>query len=422
MLILNNPVIGQSKKERKKLETVKQKKKENSGEIRSASESFIKNKRGAKAKPSQEDREKRINSKLVKKNQPSSGPGTDFQGKQKSRKRDEGSNNKATNFEGNTPVSKISGERSVKTATTFSGNQPIDKNTPDNNATTFGGNQKTNKRNPDTKATTFGGNQRTNKRNPDTQATTFGGNQRTNKGNPDTKATTFGGSQRSSSNNPDLKATTFGGNYRLSKGNNKSITRITNFAGSQTLPKKYNASYMTKSTLYRGDDLGVYRKKNYMYVDKAKYSGDIKVKKNKPNLVATTYRGNIKKQSSGISPGTLFAGNLKYKSTSGKSQGTDFAGNLKIRSSRSQAAYYRKLSAKANKFEGDYKFRKATKDMHPSAVYQGSKNVSKIEQKEKARKRSLWWFRNNYDADQPKSVKQKEKKPRYDKKESTIWY
>lgn len=100
-----------------------------------------------------------------------------------------------------------------------------------------------------------------------------------------------------------------------------------------------------------------------------------------------------------------------------------YQGNIKVPSLSSRTKHLRKLSQKVNQYEGNIRIRNLKhKDLHPSVSYLKGKQKSSHDQKEKLRKRKINWFRFWRNSDQPTSVKQKPTKPKYDSRESEIWY
>jgi hypothetical protein len=79
-------------------------------------------------------------------------------------------------------------------------------------------------------------------------------------------------------------------------------------------------------------------------------------------------------------------------------------------------------SKKMANYTGDIIVRRHKKGMHPSAVYQGGRIKSSYAAKEKYRKKILKKYGRNEGIETPNYQKQKEKKPKYDKRESEIWY
>lgn len=99
-----------------------------------------------------------------------------------------------------------------------------------------------------------------------------------------------------------------------------------------------------------------------------------------------------------------------------------FDGSVKVRTPRHQTRYFKKQSKEIHQFNGLIRVRKAQKDMHPSVSYLKSKTKKSYEQKEKFRKWKIKWHRFFKGKEQPKHLKTKTRKPRYDKHESEIWY
>ncbi len=98
-------------------------------------------------------------------------------------------------------------------------------------------------------------------------------------------------------------------------------------------------------------------------------------------------------------------------------------GNIKVPSFSSRTKYLKNLSQKVNQYEGNIRIRNVKhKDLHPSVSYLKGKQKSTYGQKEKLRKRKINWFRFRKNSDQPNSVKEKPAKPKYDSRESEIWY
>ncbi|MDF9796883.1 hypothetical protein OKW21_002146 [Catalinimonas alkaloidigena] len=116
-------------------------------------------------------------------------------------------------------------------------------------------------------------------------------------------------------------------------------------------------------------------------------------------------------------------GMYKVKKEKNKAAGyTSYQGQIKVPTLKVRTSHYKKLSEKVHQFDGDIRYRKPGKDMHPSVFHLKGKTKSSYEQKEKYRRWRLiisHIFKQN---DLPKNIKEKDRKPRYDKKESEIWY
>nr|WKN35811.1 hypothetical protein K4G66_25925 [Tunicatimonas sp. TK19036] len=97
-------------------------------------------------------------------------------------------------------------------------------------------------------------------------------------------------------------------------------------------------------------------------------------------------------------------------------------GYLRVPTPKAKSRYFEKLAHKVHEYNGTIKRRKPGKDMHPSVDYLTAKQKNTYEKKEKYRKRRLWLSHIFKSKDQPKHLKEKTRKPRYDKKEAEIWY
>ena len=155
------------------------------------------------------------------------------------------------------------------------------------------------------------------------------------------------------------------------------------------------------------------------------YTGNIKSRKgfkhrtNQNKYIS--YRGNIKmREPKRDLKGINYAGNIKRKNP--KYQRLDKSDYIKGRSKAQWASFYRQKTKKQAEFSGFQKY-KPTREkwMHPSVVYKVGRYKRTIEAKERARKRRLWLSRMKKNDDQPKYLKVKAKKPRYDPDEIKIW-
>lgn len=118
-----------------------------------------------------------------------------------------------------------------------------------------------------------------------------------------------------------------------------------------------------------------------------------------------------------------YAGSRKIKVSDRKILGNEFGRTLKVPAVTARTKHFEKLSKKAHQYAGDIRIKKSKhKDQHPSISYLDGKKKSSIEKKEKLRKRKISWFKFWKNSDQPKSVKEKPSKPKYDSRESEIWY
>lgn len=198
-------------------------------------------------------------------------------------------------------------------------------------------------------------------------------------------------------NRPYNAETKYQGNIKIKRGNNS--YEASSFPGGEKLRRQGKD---TRATNFEGD-----------------------IKLNRPNgsYAASTHQGDVKyKKRSADTKATRFSGNIKVKRNVNSFIASRYKGDVKIKTARNRANYFKKLSAKANLYEGRIKLGKASKEMHPSAAYKDGKAKNSLTKKEKFRKRKLWWSRKDKNAGQPKHLKEKNKKPRYDSRESEIWY
>lgn len=117
------------------------------------------------------------------------------------------------------------------------------------------------------------------------------------------------------------------------------------------------------------------------------------------------------------------SGMFKVKKQNDKAEAyTSYHAQIKLPTLKARTKNYKKLSEKVHQYDGDIRYRKPGKDMHPSVFYLKSKTKNSYEQKEKYRRWRLVISHIFKQSDQPKRVKEKDRKPRYDKDESEIWY
>jgi len=180
--------------------------------------------------------------------------------------------------------------------------------------------------------------------------------------------------------------------------------------------------------------------------DGADFPGHLKVKPNqKVKTPGTRFAGHLKVKPNAKTktPGTRFAGHLKVKPNAKvKTEGTEFAGHLKVRPGARlktegttwrgntkvatrffKNRHYRKKSREEQLFAGNYKVRRTKgKDLHPSAKYTGRQIYRSSRGQELNRKFQLLLAKTKRNGDQPKHLKKKGKKPKYDPKERDLWH
>ena len=90
---------------------------------------------------------------------------------------------------------------------------------------------------------------------------------------------------------------------------------------------------------------------------------------------------------------------------------------------RAQTRFHKKQSEMVHQYNGNIRIKRGKlKDRHPSVDYLAGKGRKSYEQKERHRRRRVWLSHIFKSKDQPQHLKEKTRKPRYDKKESDIWY
>ncbi|GJM29957.1 MAG: hypothetical protein DHS20C17_25920 [Cyclobacteriaceae bacterium] len=175
-------------------------------------------------------------------------------------------------------------------------------------------------------------------------------------------------------------------------------------------------------TTYRGN---LKSSKKIVNWDGADFEGHLKVKRNrKVKTEGTTYAGNLKVNPNAKvkTPGTTFAGHYKVSTRRIKTEGVDYQGDFKTSTRFFKNRQYRQKSREQQLFAGNYKVRRTKgKDLHPSATYSGGKLKDPNKRDDFSRKWKLLVAKTQKNADQPKHLKSKHKKPKYDPKENDIW-
>ena len=227
-------------------------------------------------------------------------------------------------------------------------------------------------------------------------------------------------SERSLSSNPRLRSVRGKGRLRVMPRNTSSL-----FAGNIRMKGKGP----------KGNEIGVNPTKKRTANQRklfsspkntgSLYAGNIKspkgFKHRTNNNKYISYRGNLKmREPKQGQMGTKYAGNIKRKDP--KYDRLDKSDYIKGRSKAQWASFYRQRTRKQSEFIGFQKY-KPTKEkwMHPSVGYKVGRYKRTVEAKERTRKRNLWLSRMKKNDDQPKYLKMKEKKAKYDPKEIKIW-
>lgn len=266
-------------------------------------------------------------------------------------------------------------------------------------------------------------------------------------------------------NNPSRNVADYNGDLRSSERNYKNQSQqVQQYSGNMkhsAVPVSQgrdisNAGSMSKSRSKRSINQD-FRSRS---VEMHQFSGFQKVQQTGGPTRGSLFQGNMRASSPAANDkrmkkksrqAHLYSGDLKYSSLS-RGKGRDIAqagamskgkskkrkqedlkalsrhmhqhqGNIKVPSLSSRTKYLKNLSQKVNQYEGNIRIRNVKhKDLHPSVSYLKGKQKSSYGQKEKLRKRKINWFRFRKNSDQPNSVKKKPAKPKYDSRESEIWY
>ncbi len=160
--------------------------------------------------------------------------------------------------------------------------------------------------------------------------------------------------------------------------------------------------------------------------DGADFEGHLKVKRHqKVKTEGTSYAGDlrVKPNAKVKTPGTTFAGHYKVRTNSRiKTEGLDYQGDFKTSTRFFKNRDYRQKSREQQLFAGNYKVRRTKgKDLHPSATYSGGRLKDPNKRNDLSRRWKLLLAKTRKNADQPKHLKNKNKKPKYDPKEREIW-
>ena len=101
-----------------------------------------------------------------------------------------------------------------------------------------------------------------------------------------------------------------------------------------------------------------------------------------------------------------------------------YQGQIRVRTPKAQTRYHKKLAAQVHQHEGSIRVKKRFfgNDKHPSVHHLAQKSKASYQQRERHRKRRVWITHIFKSKEQPQHLKEKVRKPRYDSKESEIWY
>lgn len=196
-------------------------------------------------------------------------------------------------------------------------------------------------------------------------------------------------------------------------------------AGFLQLRRKRTYKMATRMAGYQGDMPRQGNRSERLERQRAGYQGFLMTNPRKGPGAGTNYAGNLKVkkgQRRYSNPGRTYAGNLRMKREKGKLvlllyQLRQLRFGLPVK----PAAKYQKTSKAAKNYTGNFKLRKRGKDMHPSAAYLTTRRISSAGLRKAHRKWSIFTTRLFARKQQPKEVKRKTKKLRYDKNERDIW-
>ena len=169
------------------------------------------------------------------------------------------------------------------------------------------------------------------------------------------------------------------------------------------------------------------KKNNYARLEKQryKYQGNSPFTQRRKASDASTYAGNMKVrkgQNRYENPGRGYVGNHKMRKEKSKLDALLYnLRQLRFGFPVKPKGRYAKTSTAAREYVGNFKYRKKKKDMHPSASYLTTRRITSDNLREKHRKWSIFKYRLFGNKQQPKDVKRKKKKLRYDRKERSIW-
>ena len=176
-------------------------------------------------------------------------------------------------------------------------------------------------------------------------------------------------------------------------------TDAASYPGSQKTFRKYIAKPGVHHL-----DRNMNRAGQYESTDAANHPGSFRVKKK-----------HLKE------PGTLYSERKPTLANQYSSSAyTEFQGHMKAMSRKQKARYYEKQSEKIHQYQGSIKVKLSHKNMHPSAAARKTTNMRSKKQADRTRAVHKWWNRL-WKRDQPEVVKEKPRKPRYEKDENEIW-
>lgn len=260
------------------------------------------------------------------------------------------------------------------------------------------------------------------------------------KGFPPGKGTLAGGRYSGNIKPRRLKKQPFISRYQgemkatRSKAPGKGAIAGARYHGNLRLKQKEGRS---PGTRYRGRDYYFDLTPGFSYQGED-YKGNLRAKKEKNNYQGETFRGNLRlpRKPGYKNQGAEYRGSLRLpRKPNYSNEGLAYRGNMRLKKgytqqkagpalkeTRSWYQYIPGFTLRADKYTGNFKYRKPTrKDTHISSSFTGRNPGNAREENEKIFKFKIWWakiFKN----ETPRYQRGRSRKARYDKGESKIWY
>lgn len=216
------------------------------------------------------------------------------------------------------------------------------------------------------------------------------------------------------------------GNYLNDKGN----TEMTNYKGNQRdVMKGKRADLKDEMEKYSSGDISLsfIEKRNKAIRKEAKDMANFHGSPNKDYERLVENRENLKKEMGTYGSGDVPLRDLEKREKSIRQKGREMAeyqGSIKNSDLKKWQASIRKREKDIANYTGTIKIERRKKDAHPSSVYRGGIVANSYSQKEKMRKKMIKKYGKKGDADKPRHLNDPEmqKKPKYNAKESEIWW
>ncbi len=195
----------------------------------------------------------------------------------------------------------------------------------------------------------------------------------------------------------------------------KTDKQIAGYSGDQVYNNNKERKTDKKIANYTGDVVINDSKSRKLQKEIANYSGDVEIRgvDMKTQMKMKSYSGDI----------SVHDINKRDKARREKGRKiASYEGDILVSTLEARARKIRKKSKEMANWEGDIIVKRVKKGMHPSAIYRGGNIKNSYAAKERYRKRMLKKYGKNEGVETPNYMKKKEAKPKYDKKESEIWY